>query len=43
MPRHEPQDFDAWVDWYEIGPSRLELAAWLAIPVIAAVALWWFA
>jgi len=39
----EPRDFDSWRDRYESRPSRLELAAWVAIPVAAAVAVWWFA
>ena len=43
MASREPDDFDVWRDRYESRPSRLELAAWVAIPAIAAVALWWFA
>ena len=43
MSSRGPRDFDAWRDRYESGPSRLELAAWVAIPVAAAVAVWWLA
>lgn len=43
MSSRGPRDFDAWRDRYESGPSSLELAAWVALPVAAAVAVWWLA
>lgn len=39
----EPRDYASWRDRYESGPGRWELAAWVAIPVAAAVAVWWLA